>query len=63
MAPLPLDNDSIAAVLTYIRNSFGNKASPVTPEQVEAMRGELGKPMLSPADLLPPVPTPGTTPN
>ncbi|MBB81678.1 MAG: hypothetical protein CMN02_11945 [Roseibacillus sp.] len=54
MAPLPLDNDSIAAVLTYIRNSFGNKASPVTPEQVEAMRGELGKPMLSPADLIPP---------
>jgi len=54
MAPLPLDDNSIAAVLTYIRNSFGNKASPVTPEQVEAMRGELGKPMLSPADLIPP---------
>ena len=25
MAPLPLDNDSIAAVLTYIRNSFGKR--------------------------------------
>jgi len=60
MAPLPLDNDSIAAVLTYIRNSFGNEASPVTPEQVEAMRGELGKPMLSPADLLPPTAAAGS---
>ncbi len=53
MAPLPLDDDSVAAVLTYIRNSFGNKASPVTAEQVKAMEGEKGKPMLSPADLLP----------
>ena len=60
MAALPLDNDSIAAVLTYIRNSFGNQASPVTPEQVEAMRGELGKPMLSPADLLPPTAAAGS---
>ena len=60
MAPLPLDNNSIAAVLTYIRNSFGNKASPVTPEQVEAMRGELGKPMLSPADLIPPTAAAGS---
>lgn len=60
MAPLPLDNESIAAVLTYIRNSFGNEASPVTPEQVEAMRGELGKPMLSPADLLPPTAAAGS---
>ena len=63
MAPLPLDNESIASVLTYIRNSFGNKASPVTPEQVEAMRGELGKPMLSPADLIPPDAGPGSKPN
>ncbi|MBP35876.1 MAG: hypothetical protein CMP31_09670 [Roseibacillus sp.] len=63
MAPLPLDNDSIAAVLTYIRNSFGNKASPVSAEQVEAMRGELGKPMLSPADLIAPTASTGPTPN
>ena len=63
MAPLPLDNESIASVLTYVRNSFGNKASPVTPEQVEAMRGELGKPMLSPADLIPPTAGPGPKPN
>ena len=54
MAPLPLDDESVAAVLTYIRNSFGNKASPVTAEQVKAMEGEKGKPMLSPADLIPP---------
>ena len=28
-------DEQIAAVLTYVRNSFGNKASPVTPEQVK----------------------------
>ncbi|NIP95412.1 MAG: cytochrome c [Akkermansiaceae bacterium] len=49
-------DDQIAAVLTYIRNSFGNKAAPVTPEQVKALRGEVGKPMLTQADLIPPTP-------
>ena len=54
MAPLAFQtDDQIAAVLTYVRNSFGNKASPVTAEQVKAMRGEVGKPMLNPTQLLP----------
>lgn len=55
MAPLPYQTDEqIAAVLTYVRNSFGNKASAVTPEQVKAFRGEVGKPALTVADLVPP---------
>ena len=33
-----LDDESIAAVLTYVRNSFGNKASVVTPAKVKAVR-------------------------
>jgi hypothetical protein len=40
-------------VLTYIRNSFGNSAPAVTPAQVKALRGEVGKPMLTEADLVP----------
>jgi cytochrome c553 len=31
-------DENIAAVLTYIRNSFGNQASAVTPEMVAAYR-------------------------
>ncbi len=46
-------DEQIAAVLTYVRNSFGNVASPVTPAQVKALRGEVGKPMLTEADLVP----------
>jgi hypothetical protein len=37
-------DEQIAAVLTYVRNSFGNKASAVKPEQVAALRSEVGKP-------------------
>jgi mono/diheme cytochrome c family protein len=33
-----LPDDDLAAVLTYIRQSWGNKASAVTPEQVKAVR-------------------------
>ena len=47
-------DEQIAAVLTYIRNNFGNKASAVTTAQVAALRTEAGKPMLSQADLIPP---------
>ncbi len=47
-------DDQIAAVLTYIRNSFGNKASAVKPEQVEALRSEVGKPRLTVKDLIQP---------
>ena len=48
------DDEAIAAVLTFIRNSFGNKAGPVLPEQVKMLRSELGKPMLTEADLIKP---------
>jgi mono/diheme cytochrome c family protein len=47
-------DEQIAAVLTYIRNSFGNKASAVLPEQVKMLRSEVGKPMLKEADLIKP---------
>ena len=33
-----LKDDEIAAVLTFVRNSFGNKADPITPAQVKAVR-------------------------
>jgi mono/diheme cytochrome c family protein len=33
-----LKDDEIAAVLTYVRNSFGNKASVVTSEKVKEVR-------------------------
>jgi mono/diheme cytochrome c family protein len=47
-------DEQIAAVLTYIRNNFGNKASAVKPEQVAALRSEVGKPPLTVADLIQP---------
>jgi mono/diheme cytochrome c family protein len=37
-----LPDDDLAAVLSYIRQSWGNKASAVTPEQVKAVRAEVG---------------------
>jgi mono/diheme cytochrome c family protein len=42
-----LSDDRVAAVLTYIRQSFGNNAPPITPEQVAAVHGKEGdrKPM------------------
>jgi mono/diheme cytochrome c family protein len=36
-----LKDQEIADVLTYIRNSFGNKASLVTAAEVKAMRARL----------------------
>ncbi|MEY4570292.1 MAG: hypothetical protein RLZZ398_1731, partial [Verrucomicrobiota bacterium] len=55
MAALNYQTDEqIAGVLTYIRNSFGNKASAVKPEQVAALRSEVGKPQLSAAELTKP---------
>jgi mono/diheme cytochrome c family protein len=54
MMALPQQTDEqIAAVLTYVRNSFGNSAPAVMPAQVKALRGEVGKPMLTEADLIP----------
>lgn len=37
-----LPDDDLAAVLTYIRQSWGNKGSAVTSEQVKAVRAEVG---------------------
>lgn len=55
MAPMGAaqSDEDVAAVLTYIRNSFGNSAPPVLPEQVEMLRSEIGKPMLTQEDLIP----------
>ena len=33
--------EDIAAVLTYVRGSFGNKATPITPAQVNAVREKI----------------------
>ena len=33
-----LTDEEIAAVLTYVRNAFGNSASAISPDQVEAVR-------------------------
>lgn len=57
MAPLNAQtDDQIAAVLTYVRNSFGNKAPAVTADMVKQLRSEVGKPMLTEADLVKPTP-------
>jgi mono/diheme cytochrome c family protein len=43
MPPQPqLSDKDIADVLTYIRNSFGNKASVVTEAEVKAQRAKAG---------------------
>ncbi len=37
-----MTDEQLAAVLTYIRQSWGNKAAPITPAQVKAVRAEVG---------------------
>jgi mono/diheme cytochrome c family protein len=37
-----LSDSELASILSYIRNSWGNKAPIVTPEQVKAVRDEIG---------------------
>ena len=37
-----LSDDDLAAALTYMRQSWGNKASEITPEMVKAIRAQLG---------------------
>jgi mono/diheme cytochrome c family protein len=55
MTPMAYQTDEqIAGVLTYIRNNFGNKASAVTPEQVAALRSEVGKPQITVEELTKP---------
>lgn len=36
-----LNDTEVAAVLTYVRNSFGNQASPISPELVKQVREEV----------------------
>jgi len=49
-----LKDDEMAAVLTYVRNAFGNKASPIRPGQVRRVRAEVKDQtgLYSPAELL-----------
>lgn len=49
-----LDDEEVAAVLTYVRNSFGNEASVISAEKVREIRDETsGKPgFYSPRELL-----------
>lgn len=49
-----LNDEDIAATLTYVRNSWGNKASPIQPADVARIREEVKdfKAMYNPADLL-----------
>lgn len=57
MAALAFQTDEqIAAVLTYMRNSFGNSAPPVSPAAVRALRSEVGKPQVTAAELISPFP-------
>ena len=37
-----LDDATIAAILTYIRKSWGNDASPISPETVQSIRSLVG---------------------
>jgi nitrite reductase (NO-forming) len=41
MPPVPINDQQVADVLTYIRNSWGNSGSPVTVDEVRRVRAEL----------------------
>jgi mono/diheme cytochrome c family protein len=48
-----LNDGQMADVLTYVRNSFGNQAAPVTPESVAKIRQATGaRSFYSPDELL-----------
>jgi glucose/arabinose dehydrogenase/mono/diheme cytochrome c family protein len=49
-----LNDNEIAAVLTYVRNSFGNQAPAIRPDKVREVRASVAdrKGFYSPADLL-----------
>ncbi|MEM7379724.1 MAG: PVC-type heme-binding CxxCH protein [Bacteroidota bacterium] len=36
-----LDDEEMAAVLTFVRNTFGNKATPISPEKVNEIREKI----------------------
>ena len=64
MAPLAYQTDEqIAAVLTYVRNSFGNSAPAVTPAEITALRSEVGKPKVTVKELTPPSADTSATPS
>jgi nitrite reductase (NO-forming) len=41
MPPQQLNDDEIAAVLTFVYSSFGNSGGAVTPDDVKALRGKM----------------------
>ena len=49
-----LNDEEVAAVLTYVRNSFGNKAKPILPQTVARIRSSIKdrKGFYSPEELL-----------
>jgi mono/diheme cytochrome c family protein len=49
-----LKDEDVAAVLTYVRNSFGNKGTAISPDQVKKVRSEVQKKtgFYSPEELL-----------
>ncbi len=49
-----LSDEEAAAVLTYVRNAFGNEASPVSPDKVKGVRDAVKdkKGLYTPAELL-----------
>ena len=36
-----LNDKEVAAVITYVRNSFGNEASAISPDKVKAVRAAI----------------------
>jgi mono/diheme cytochrome c family protein len=42
MPPVPIKDEQVAQVLTYVRNSWGNSGEPVTVEEVKKVRAEIG---------------------
>ncbi len=61
MPPATLDDQKVADVLTYVRNSFGNAGEPVTAEEVKTVRARSRFPTyeaLMKASAYPPLPPP-----
>jgi mono/diheme cytochrome c family protein len=51
-SPYNWSDDKIAAVLTYVRQAFGNKSGPITTDQVDAVKKAVGtRAEMSEADL------------
>lgn len=51
-AVFPQTDENIAAVLTYVRNAFGNEAAAVTPDMVASVRAEGRTTPLTMADVV-----------